>query len=187
MPQCVNKWLDRIIIIIFFFYYWRPTNFFFFFFCSWLNDFFGFLFLLVTSKRRRGTLCVVEVRIFIGTIHLRDDEEYQGKVLECSEHRVVLVHLPITHSRNNGARRILALGPPMFCLSFHFIFCFVLLFFSIFFPIEKEKKKMKIKIKEEQNKRQPKMYVFRRLCSNARKFQRYHILEIIFSKNAYRV
>lgn len=62
-------------------------------------------------------VCAMEVRIFIGTIHLRDDEKYR-KVLECFKRRVV--HLSNTQ-QERYARRILAFNALLF---FFFLFFF---------------------------------------------------------------
>ena len=78
MPQCIQLTFYHVI-----FCYWKL-----------LDEFFSF----VTSKWR-----IVFVRcIFIGTIHLRDDEKYR-KVLECFKRRVV--HLSNTQ-QERYARRI---------------------------------------------------------------------------------
>ena len=60
------------IIPFYYYYFWRSLSF-------------------VTRRKVVDGGRVVEVRIFIGTIHLRDDEKYgkKTKVLECLEHRVV--------------------------------------------------------------------------------------------------
>ena len=117
MPQCIQMIFDQNYYFFLFLKLDKPSLF--------LDDFLDF----VTSQWRRPAercegwwlVCVVEVRIFIGTIHLRDDEKYR-KVLECFKRRVV--HLSNTQ-QERYARRILAFNALLF---FFLFFSFFYLF-----------------------------------------------------------